>query len=155
MIEAGSKPQGRASARSSSTIGAGPLASAGRTTSMNQDHSPSSASSSAAVKAGSPWCSASSKASLAPRPATAACSAAGSAIPANQSSPVAPYGAGPEALTAASTRSGSRAAQASACGPPPEWPMTANRSIPSASTTAATSAAAEPTGRSGRGVEPP
>ncbi|GAB3847625.1 hypothetical protein GCM10027610_067870 [Dactylosporangium cerinum] len=60
-----------------------------------------------------------------------------------------------DTLTAAVTRSGSRAAQARACGPPPEWPMTANRSTPSASATAAASLAAEATVRSGLGVEPP
>jgi hypothetical protein len=40
--------------------------------------------------------------------------------PANQSSPTASNGAGAEMLTTAATRSGSNAAQASACGPPPE-----------------------------------
>jgi len=40
--------------------------------------------------------------------------------PADQSSPSASNGAGADTLTAAMTRSGSSAAQASACGPPPE-----------------------------------
>jgi hypothetical protein len=53
--------------------------------------------------------------------------------PANQSSPSASNGAGPDTLTAAMTRSGNSAAQASACGPPPEWPTTAKRPMPSAS----------------------
>ena len=81
------------------------------------------------------------------RPSTAARSAAAVGHPGEPVEPRrAPYGAGPEALTAARTRSGSSAAQASACGPPPEWPMTANRSMPSASATAATSAAADADG---------
>ncbi len=75
--------------------------------------------------------------------------------PANQSSPSASNGAGADTLTAAMTRSGSSAVQASACGPPPEWPSTANRPMPSASAIAATSAAADATVRPSRGPEPP
>ena len=75
--------------------------------------------------------------------------------PANQSSPSASNGAGADTLTAAMTRPGSSAAQASACGPPPEWPSTANRPRPRASATAATSAAAEATARPSSGSEPP
>src|SRR5690242_1272429 len=74
-----------------------------------------------------------------------------SVMPASQSRPSALRGARPEPLTTARTRPGSSAAQASACGPPPEWPMTANRSIPSASAIPATSAAAEATSRPGGG----
>ena len=76
-------------------------------------------------------------------------------MPPNQSRPSAPYGASPAMLTAPTTRSPSDAAQASACEPPPEWPITANRSMPSASATRATSAAADAMSRPGRGVEPP
>jgi hypothetical protein len=75
--------------------------------------------------------------------------------PANQSSPSASDGAGPDTLTAAMTRAGSSAAQASACGPPPDAPITANRSTPSASAMCSTSVAAEATSRPGRGLEPP
>jgi hypothetical protein len=76
-------------------------------------------------------------------------------IPANQSSPSASNGAMPAMLTASVTRSDSFAAHASACGPPPEWPITANRSTPSASATTATSAATPPIVRPGSAVEPP
>lgn len=47
------------------------------------------------------------------------------------------------------------AAQARACAPPPEWPMTANRPMPKASATLATSAAADARSRPGWGVDPP
>src|ERR1017187_7435526 len=47
-------------------------------------------------------------------------------IPANQSRPGAPKGAGPTTLAQQVTRRGSIAAQASACGAPPEPPQTAN-----------------------------
>jgi hypothetical protein len=55
----------------------------------------------------------------------------------------------------ANTRSASSDAQASACGPPPEEPITANRPIPSASAIPATSAATAATSRSGFGVDVP
>ena len=76
-------------------------------------------------------------------------------MPANQSRPSAPNGAGPDMQTVARTRPGKTAAQARACGPPPESPMTANRSMPSASATLATSAAADATSRPGCGVDRP
>jgi hypothetical protein len=50
------------------------------------------------------------------------------------------------------TRSGSSAAQASAYAAPPEWPMTANCSMPSASATPATSAATDARSRPGRAL---
>jgi len=74
-------------------------------------------------------------------------------MPSNQSSPSAPNGARPDPSATASTRPGSSAAQASACGPPPEWPMTANSPTPSASATLAASAAADAMSRPGRGVD--
>ena len=64
-------------------------------------------------------------------------------------------GATPANVATAATRTGSRAAQASACGPPPEAPNVANRAIPSASAAAATSAATDATSRPGLGLEPP
>ena len=76
-------------------------------------------------------------------------------MPANQSSPSAANGARPAMHTTPSTRSGSTAAQASACGPPPEAPKTANVSTPSASATLEVSAAIEATSRSGSRVDPP
>ena len=84
-------------------------------------------------------------ASSAARPAVAArfSAAMPGDQPANQSSPPESSGAGADTLTAAMTRSGSSAAMASACGPPPEWPSTVNRPMPSASAIAATSAAAD------------
>jgi hypothetical protein len=96
-------------------------------------------------------------ASSASRPAAAArvCASPAGAIPAYQSRPSAPWGARPDAHTAQRTPSGSSAAQASACGLPPEWPITANRSMPSAPAMLATSAAAEATSRPGRGVDVP
>ena len=75
-------------------------------------------------------------------------------MPSNQSGlPV--YGARPARHTTPVTRSGISAAQASAGGPPPDAPMTAKRSSPSASAICATSPAAEATSRPGCGVEPP
>ncbi len=76
-------------------------------------------------------------------------------MPANQSRPSASNGASPAALTTATTRSASSAPQARACGPPPEWPMTASRPMPSASARAAVSAAADAMRRPGSVVEPP
>ena len=49
----------------------------------------------------------------------------------------------------------SKAAQASAWGPPPDAPMTANRATPNASASSATSTAAEATSLAGYGLEPP
>jgi hypothetical protein len=46
---------------------------------------------------------------------------------------------------------GSSAPHARSCEPPPEWPMTANRSMPSASATLAASPAANATSRFGTG----
>ena len=76
-------------------------------------------------------------------------------MPANQSRPAAPNGASPDTLTTATTRSGSSAPQASACGPPPEWPMTAKEPRSSASATAAAYPAAEAMSRPGNGVDGP
>src|SRR5215813_9291960 len=94
---------------------------------------------------------------LAPRSFAAARSIATpeSAMPANQSSPSAPNWASPAMLTTPRTRSGSSAPQARACGPPPEWPMTANRSMPSASATLATYVASDATSRPADDVDPP
>ena len=75
-------------------------------------------------------------------------------MPSNQSN-ASVYGAGEASVTTPVTRSGTSAAQARACGPPPDVPMTANRSMPSASATATTSAAADVTERPGCGVDPP
>ncbi len=76
-------------------------------------------------------------------------------MPPNQSRPWAPWGASPATLIAATTRSGNRAAQARAWGPPPECPITANCRISSASAMAATSVAAEARFLPGTAVEPP
>src|SRR5437763_4031449 len=58
-------------------------------------------------------------------------------------------------VAAARHRPGSRAAQARACGPPPDQPTVTNSAMPRASRTAARSAAAAATRRPGSGVEPP
>ena len=136
--------------------GAGPRAVAGPTTSMNHDHSPPSTASSLAVKSSIASAVVSNR-SFSSRPARAARRLASPTgpIPANQSRPGESYGAGPETSTTATTRSASRAPQATACEPPLEWPSTANRSRPSASATAATSVATDPTLRPGHGVDPP
>ena len=60
----------------------------------------------------------------------------------------------PATEAAARHRPGSSAAQAIECGPPPEKPIETNVSAPSASSTAATSAAMSATRRPGRGVDP-
>src|SRR6266480_7480899 len=57
-------------------------------------------------------------------------------------------------VAAARHRPGSRAAQARACGPPPDQPTVTNSAMPRASRTAARSAAAAATRRPGSGVEP-
>jgi len=88
------------------------------------------------------------------RPATAARRPPSEAMPANQSNAVV-NGAMPARHTTAVTRSGSSAAHASACGPPPDAPITANRAMPSASAICATSLAADATSRPGSGLEPP
>ena len=64
-------------------------------------------------------------------------------------------GARPAIDAVARTRSPSSAAQASACGPPPEGPITAKRSRPKASATASASVGAEAIVRPGCRVEPP
>jgi hypothetical protein len=61
--------------------------------------------------------------------------------PASQSRPSASYGASDARAATAVTRSGSRAAQASTCGPPPDEPSIASFSIPSAAQITRTSAA--------------
>ncbi len=76
-------------------------------------------------------------------------------MPSNQSSPSASIGASEASEAAAVTRSGSSAAQASTCGPPPEMPHMASRSMPSPAQMARTSAAQSATVRPGWGVEPP
>ena len=72
-----------------------------------------------------------------------------SVIPAYQSSPSACRGASPTSTAARFTRSGIIAAQANACGPPPERPTIENCLIPMASAIACTSAAACATLRNG------
>jgi hypothetical protein len=76
-------------------------------------------------------------------------------MPANQFSPAASNGATPATDATATTRSRSSTAVASACGPPPEIPQVAKRSMPSASAIAATSPAALATVRPGWGDEAP
>ena len=78
-----------------------------------------------------------------------------SVIPANQSRPSAAHGASDTSTPARVTRSGSRAAQASACGPPPERPRTANRSSSSSSAIATTSGTTSATRRESSRSEPP
>ena len=53
-----------------------------------------------------------------------------SPIPSVHARPSASYGATPAIVAAARTRSGSNAAHASACGPPPDQPIVRNRSAP-------------------------
>ena len=64
-------------------------------------------------------------------------------------------GAGEASEATAVTRSGSSAAQARTCGPPPEMPHMASRSMPSSAQMARTSAAQSATLRPGCGSEPP
>lgn len=77
------------------------------------------------------------------------------AMPANHSSPSASLGASPTSAAARVTRSGSSAAQARACGAPPERPATANRSSPRASATTETSSTTSATRRPALRSEPP
>src|SRR6202022_2592081 len=70
-----------------------------------------------------------------------------------QSSPSAGYGATPAIVAAAAHRSANRAAQASACGPPPDQPRATNPSAWRASRMPLTSPAASATERPGIGVE--
>ncbi len=80
-----------------------------------------------------------------------------SAIPPFQSSPSPSCGPTPAIEAAARHRSGRRAAQPSARGPPPDQPAVTNRSTPSASritTESATSSTIRGSGR-GRAVESP
>ena len=74
----------------------------------------------------------------------------GAAMPANQSSPSAQNGAITATQTTARTRPDSSAPLARACGPPPEWPITANCPMPSASAMPATSSAADAMSRPGQ-----
>ena len=53
------------------------------------------------------------------------------------------------------TRSGRSAAQARACGPPPEMPQIPSRSMPNAAAMARTSSAQSATLLPGCGVDPP
>ena len=76
-------------------------------------------------------------------------------IPSKKSNPGASQGAPPASKAAATTRSGSIAAQASAYGPPPDQPQTPIRSMPNSSATAVTSAAQSAIERPGRSLEPP
>jgi hypothetical protein len=78
-----------------------------------------------------------------------------SAIPANQSSPSASSGAIETSTPARVTCSGSIAAHASACGPPPDRPITANRFISRWFAIAATSAATSDTSLDTMRSEPP
>ena len=75
-------------------------------------------------------------------------------MPASQSRPFAAYGATPAIDAAARQRPGRAAAQASACGPPPDQPAVTKVSAPSSSRTAAVSSATSTTRRPGLGVEP-
>ena len=94
---------------------------------------------------------------IASSPATAASNSSTlpSVIPASQSSPSASYGAIETSARQRSTRSPSRAAQARACGPPPEPPVTANRSTPRAAAIASMSGTMSATARPGRRVDSP
>ena len=78
-----------------------------------------------------------------------------SPIPARKSRSPASNAAAPAMVSTPATRSGSRLAVASACGPPPDQPATTQRSAPRWSRTAVTSAAASTTWRPGCRVEPP
>ncbi len=77
-----------------------------------------------------------------------------SPMPAIQSSPSASCGATPAMTSAARTRSGSSAAHASACGPPPDQPATRQSSTARVSRTAAVSVATDATVRPCRRLEP-
>jgi len=109
---------------------------------------------SAAVKLSGSNSSVSANRARAARPSRAARRPPGARMPANQAKSSV-YGAMPATVTAPVTRSPRRAAHASACGPPPDAPITAKRPTPNASAIAATSAAADPTSRPGRSVDPP
>ena len=76
------------------------------------------------------------------------------AMPPSQSSPSAVYGATPAMDPAARQRPGRVAAQASACGPPPDQPSVTKVPAPRSSRTAPVSSATSTTRRPGRGVEP-
>src|SRR5262245_49383223 len=76
-------------------------------------------------------------------------------MPASGSKSQMVHGAGDTAATQRSTRSGRSAAVARLCGPPPEPPLTTNRSRPSASAIAATSGTTSATERPGRRDESP
>ena len=91
-----------------------------------------------------------------PRPASARPNSTtfSSPMPARKSRPSASYGATPHTTSAAANRSGRSAAQASACGPPPEAPPTSAVAIPKASSTATASGTTSATLRPGSRVEP-
>ncbi len=103
--------------------------------------------------------------SPAPKASRKTCSAAGSeaaapnsswfsgAIPSSQSRSSASYGATLAIVATPATRSGSSAAHASACGPPPDQPMTNSRSSPISAASARMSGATSATDRPGRRVE--
>ena len=75
-------------------------------------------------------------------------------MPASQSRPGAWYGATPAIEAAARQRPGRAAAQASACGPPPDQPAVTKGPAPSSSRTAAVSSVTSATRRPRRGVDP-
>ena len=79
-------------------------------------------------------------------------------MPAVKSRPAPSAGATPARLVAARHRSGSRAAQPSARGPPPDQPRVTNSPTPSASSSSALSATSSAMAgalSSGRGVDAP
>jgi len=78
-----------------------------------------------------------------------------SPIPASGSIPSASHGVGDAIDAVAMQRPARRAPSASVCGPPPEPPSDANRSMPSSSATSSMSFAMSTTLRPGFGVEPP
>lgn len=98
-----------------------------------------------------------SRAASESNPADAAVNSAmfDAAIPANQSRPSAPFGARLTSTAVRVTRPGSRAAQASAWGPPPERPRTAKRAMSYLSAIAATSVTTSATQRPARRSEAP
>ena len=149
-----SNPHGCTNDRSSSTSPALPHCAEAPTSSPRLRHGPSSAARSWSLKLAATNSAVSSCRSRSARPRSAARRPEGSAMPSYQ--PSAPVGGAiPATQTTAVTRSGSRAAQASACGPPPETPSVAKRPTPAASATAATSAAACATVRPGSASVPP
>ena len=141
-------------ARSSSIRPSGPAWPASTESAPSEAQAPSSAAQSAAVKIPGSNSKAAACCLRASRPATAERRPPSDAIPAYQSK-LSVSGAMAARQTAPITRSGMRAAQARAWGPPPDAPITANLSMPSAFANCSTSAAADATFRPGFGLDPP